>query len=66
MAQLSSRSIERLIDLVEIKLSCIDIMDREDRMEAKLLKRALEELRLCERNAAPRAAVRPVEQVLAH
>ena len=40
----SSRSIETLIDLVEIKLSCLDVMDREDREELKVLKRSLSEL----------------------
>jgi hypothetical protein len=44
MASFSPRSIETLIDLVEIKLSCLDVMDREDRDELKVLQRALAEL----------------------
>ena len=44
MAQFSPRSIETLIDLVEIKLSCLDVMDREDREELKALQRSLAEL----------------------
>ncbi|HVJ53327.1 MAG TPA: hypothetical protein VM689_12745 [Aliidongia sp.] len=44
MAQFSTRSIETLIDLVEIKLSCLDVMDREDREEFKALQRSLNEL----------------------
>jgi hypothetical protein len=41
---LSKRSIELLIDLVEIKLSCIEIYDRMDRREIERLKRCREEL----------------------
>ena len=44
MTVLSPRSIETLIDLVEIKLSCLDVMDREDRQEQKVLQRSLAEL----------------------
>jgi hypothetical protein len=33
MSSLSKRSIETLIDLVEIKLSCLDVFDREDARE---------------------------------
>jgi hypothetical protein len=42
--KLSPRSIETLIDLVEIKLSCLDVQDREDREELKVLQRSLIEL----------------------
>jgi hypothetical protein len=44
MASFSSRTVETLIDLVEIKLSCLDVTDRDDRAELRLLKQALAEL----------------------
>ena len=53
MAQFSSRSIETLIDLVEIKLSCLDVMDREDREEQKALQRSLDELKEYRRTELP-------------
>ncbi|HYD65031.1 hypothetical protein [Azospirillum sp.] len=42
---LSKRVIETLIDLAEIKLSCLEITDREDMREKELLERCLQELR---------------------
>jgi hypothetical protein len=61
MAQFSPRSIETLIDLVEIKLSCLDVMDREDREEQKALQRSLDELKEYRRTEIParRTAGRP-------
>jgi hypothetical protein len=53
MAQFSPRSIETLIDLVEIKLSCLDVMDREDREEQKALQRSLDELKEYRRTEVP-------------
>jgi len=53
MAQFSPRSIETLIDLVEIKLSCLDVMDREDREELKALQRSLAELKEYRRTELP-------------
>lgn len=53
MALFSPRSIETLIDLVEIKLSCLDVMDREDREEQKVLQRSLAELKEYRRTALP-------------
>jgi len=44
MTPFSSRTVETLIDLVEIKLSYLDVTDREDRQELRLLKSALVEL----------------------
>ena len=44
MNAFSPRTVETLIDLVEIKLSYLDVTDREDRVEFKLLKSALAEL----------------------
>ncbi|MBK1698048.1 hypothetical protein [Rhodovibrio salinarum] len=55
---LSKPTIETLIDLVEIKLSCLEVWDRDDRRELKALQSAREELReVCD--AAGRAAGRP-------
>ena len=53
MSMLSPRSIETLIDLVEIKLSCLDVIDREDRQEQKILQRSLAELMEFRRAAMP-------------
>ena len=44
MTPFSPRIVETLIDLVEIKLSYLDVTDRDDRAELKLLKTALAEL----------------------
>lgn len=41
---LSKRCIETLLDLVEIKLSCLEITDREDLREKELLVRCVQEL----------------------
>ncbi|NBB82274.1 MAG: hypothetical protein GVY28_02595 [Alphaproteobacteria bacterium] len=42
---LSTQSQETLIDLVEIKISCMDVWDREDRRELAALERCLKELK---------------------
>jgi len=42
---LSKNSIETLIDLVEIKLSCFEIYDRDDNRELSNLERCRDELR---------------------
>jgi BMFP domain-containing protein YqiC len=42
---LSRRSIEMLLDLVEIKLSYMDVSDREDARDMQVLERARAELR---------------------
>ena len=44
MLNFSARTVETLVDLVENKLSYLDITDRDDRAEMKLLQRALAEL----------------------
>ncbi len=44
MATLTKRSIETLIDLVEIKLSCIQVFDRDDAKELAALEQARREL----------------------
>jgi len=41
---LSGRSLEALMDLVEIKLNCVEIFDREDAREVKILEYCREEL----------------------
>jgi hypothetical protein len=41
---LTSKSVEALVDLVEIKLSCLEVWDREDAKERKTLESALKEL----------------------
>lgn len=41
---LSKNSIEALLDLIEIKLSCIQVIDREDAREVKTLQTARNEL----------------------
>ncbi len=44
MSSLSERSIETLLDLVEIKLSCLEVYDREDAREKSYLENARREL----------------------
>jgi hypothetical protein len=41
---LSKRVVETLLDLVEIKLSCIEVYDREDSRELAMLERCRNEL----------------------
>ena len=54
---LSRRSIATLLDLVEIKLGCIEVMDREDQRELKMLRACRDELlQLLERQRAQPAA----------
>jgi hypothetical protein len=50
---LSKRSIEVLLDLVEIKLSYMDISDREDARDLQILERCRDELRSLERGPQP-------------
>ncbi|MEQ8356708.1 MAG: hypothetical protein RH942_14290 [Kiloniellaceae bacterium] len=42
---LSRSTVETLIDLVEIKLSCVEVYDRDDSRELVNLQRCKEELR---------------------
>ncbi len=46
---LSKRSIEMLLDLVEIKLSYMDISDREDARDLQVLERCKNELMALDR-----------------
>jgi hypothetical protein len=48
---LSKRSIDMLLDLVEIKISYMDISDREDARDLQILERCRDELRGLERGA---------------
>ena len=41
---MSKRSLETLIDLVEIKLSCLEVYDRDDARELANLQHCLDEL----------------------
>ncbi len=54
---ISKRTLETLIDLVEIKLSCMEIYDREDARELANLERCLSELRNIMSDAAQGGAV---------
>jgi hypothetical protein len=42
--ELSQQSVETLLDLVEIKLSCLDVCDRDDRRTQKTLEACRREL----------------------
>jgi len=53
---LSPRTLETLIDLVEIKLSCMEVFDRDDAREVARLEESLGELR----DLAGRPAPSPV------
>ena len=64
MPSLSPRSLETLIDLVEIKLSCLDVFDRDDRKEHCILKQSLVELEACRKASAKRRGAEA--PVLAH
>ena len=54
---LSKRVVETLIDLVEIKLSCIEVHDREDASEKLALELARRELAQA-RDSAPDSGLR--------
>ena len=47
---------ELLLDLVEIKLGCVEIYDRDDRRELKALERARDELLAMLGRSAPAAS----------
>lgn len=54
---LSTQSRDMLIDLVEIKISCMDVWDREDRRELAVLQRCLKELQSLEAGGTDGAVV---------
>ena len=64
---LSKRTLETLIDLVEIKLSCMEIFDREDAREQAALELARRELQslLPPKVKAPVVQLHP-DEAIAH
>lgn len=54
------QSLITLIDLVENKLSCMEVWDRDDRREAQLLKSCLEELQAARSEGGSVAFTNPV------
>jgi hypothetical protein len=46
LMSLSKQSIETLLDLVEIKISYMDVFDRDDAKELRLLERCRHELKM--------------------
>lgn len=52
---LTRRTLETLIDLVEIKLSCIETYDQEDRRELRVLEQARSELAALSNPGSPGA-----------
>ena len=62
---LSKQSIENLLDLVEIKLSCIEVIDREDARELKQLRACRDELLGIQASLAVRRRSRPRADVIA-
>ncbi len=59
---LSKRSVEMLLDLVEIKLSYMDISDREDARDMQILERCRAELRSLEREPQPALLAREARE----
>jgi hypothetical protein len=59
---LSKRSIEMLLDLVEIKLSYMDISDREDARDQQVLERCREELRSLDQSPQAVVFARPIRR----
>jgi len=59
---LSKRSIEALVDLVEIKLSCLDVFDREDAREKAILENARRELIAIAAGNKRTTAAQPAQQ----
>ena len=56
---LSKQSIETLLDLVEIKLGCMEVYDREDARELDLLEGCRRELLALKSTARTRSKVVP-------
>jgi hypothetical protein len=50
---LSKRTIEMLLDLVEIKISYMDVSDRDDARDLQVLERCRAELKAIDRGDAP-------------
>ena len=49
---LSKQSVETLMDLVEIKISYMDVLDRDDAKELRVLERCRDELKAANSNGA--------------
>ena len=64
---MSKRCAETLLDLVEVKLSCIEIFDRDDRREVVLLETCRDELLAMTGRAGPAdiIALKPARRVQA-
>lgn len=58
-ARLSKGTLETLLDLVEIKISCMEVWDREDRRELRRLELARRELQAVSRPAAVQPVAGP-------
>lgn len=56
MSSLSRRSVQSILDLVENKLSCMQVIDREDAREFAVLEQARRELMSLVTAAGKRAA----------
>ena len=54
---LSRRAVETLVDLVEIKLSCLEVFDREDSRELSNLQACLDELSMMKGGKTAQAEV---------
>lgn len=57
--ELSKKVVEALLDLIEIKLSCIQVLDRDDAREVKILQQARSEL-CAQAGIAPTGEVVPM------
>ncbi|NKB20595.1 MAG: hypothetical protein GKS01_08860 [Alphaproteobacteria bacterium] len=70
---LSKQSIENLLDLVEIKISTLQVLDREDAREMKCLEGCRDELadmrgqgKALRRRGRPRSAANDAQTVATH
>ncbi len=60
---LSKRSIVTLLDLVEIKLGCLETYDREDERELSVLEACREELTALRKDGSARAKITPLTKM---
>jgi hypothetical protein len=61
-APLSRMTIDMLLDLVEIKISYMDVADLEDRRDLHILERCRRELQHCGSNGVSAAAITPLRR----
>ena len=59
---LSAGSIETLMELLEAKLGVVEIFDREDAREVKVLQRCREELTTCRRTKGTAGTAAPARR----